>query len=668
MSKRDYLKLKNALLEHAHHYYVLDDPQISDAQYDRLYRDLIDIETEHPKWVEADSPTQRVGAAPLDAFDSHPHEHPMLSLGNIFDATELGDFDARVKRHLGLEESSAITYACEPKIDGLSIELIYRAGLLEIAATRGDGLTGENVTSNVKTIGSVPIRLRGKAPKALTVRGEVYYPKDKFKALNRDREAEGLPTFANPRNAAAGSLRQLDPRLTAQRPLDATFYAMPKPPKDLAGHADFIVWLQGLGFKTLDPELAEGPEAVQKVYDRMLSERERYPFEIDGMVIKVNRHDLQRELGEVSRAPRWAIAYKLPAQQEHTRVRDISAQVGRTGAVTPVAELEPVVVGGVTVSRATLHNQDEVARKDVRVGDEVVVQRAGDVIPEVVKVVVSKRPKRSKPWRFPTQCPVCTTPLSRPEGEAVARCPNAACDAQVKARLQHYASRKAMDIEGLGQKVVEQLVDEGLVKNHADLYTLKRDRLLELPRFAEKSVDNLLAGIEKSKQQPLGRFLFGLGIRHVGEHVAKLLAKAFDSVESLAAADQDALLTVHGIGGEVAESVQDFFSTPYNAKLVKALQKLGVAPQSSSPQKASQILNGQSVVVTGTLSTMSRDEAKALIESHGGRAASSVSKKTSFVVAGEAAGSKRDKAEALGVEIIDENEFLTRLKGDEPTT
>lgn len=664
--------LRRELTEHAYRYYVLDQPVVSDAEYDRLFRELQALEQAHPDLVAPDSPTQRVGAPPADGFRPAPHTHPMLSLGNVFDGDELRDFDARVKRHLGLAEDAMVDYAAEPKIDGLGIELVYQDGLLRVAATRGDGLTGENVTANVRTIGAVPLRLRKTMPGTLEVRGEVYLPKQEFAQLNRELEEAGKKTFANPRNAAAGSLRQLDPEVTATRPLRAILYALSTVPAgdDLpVDHVSFTTWLAELGFPTLPVRLCRGVEAAVVACAELEATRHDFPYEMDGVVVKVNEHRLQLELGQVSRAPRWAIAFKLKPEQETTVVEAIDIQVGRTGALTPVAKLEPVKVGGVVVSNATLHNADEIARKDVRVGDTVVIQRAGDVIPEVVQVVLEKRKAGTRRFAFPDACPACETRVTREEGEAVTRCPNVACPAQVQERIEHFASRKAMDIDGLGAKRVAQLLEHGLIDDVAGLFAITEQQLIALPStkeqpgFKEKGARNLVEALDRSKTPPLSRLLFALGIRHVGEHVAKLIADACGSIEAVRDATSEDLEAIHGVGPEVAAAVVAHFSTKANRDSLDALLAAGVRPEARAVEARSDRLAGKTFVVTGTLARMTRDEAHAKIAEHGGRAASSVSKKTDYLVAGEKAGSKLAKAEKLGVPVLSEDELVALLEG-----
>ncbi|MBI3554885.1 MAG: NAD-dependent DNA ligase LigA, partial [Deltaproteobacteria bacterium] len=570
------------------------------------------------------------------------------------------------KRTLHLGPDDVIEYWCELKFDGLSMSLTYENGELARASTRGDGTVGEDVTRNIKTIRSIPLRLRGKNPPHLVeVRGEVILSHADFKKLNAARESAGEELFANPRNAAAGSVRQLDSTITASRPLTAFWYGLGAFEDDgqtLTTQADLVGLLGDWGFKVSDEHtLCKGTKAVEKFYNKVLEKRERLPFDIDGIVIKVNSLRLQEELGFVARAPRSMIALKYPARQETSSVDDIIVQVGRTGAITPVAILKPVQVGGVTVTRVTLHNPQEIARKDVRIGDTVVVQRAGDVIPEIVAVVPEKRPSKSKAYVFPTECPSCGKKLKQEEGEAVPRCVNASCDAQVKEAIAHYASKDAMDIDGLGYKIVEYLVDNKLVETAADLYHLKEAQLIELEGFRKKSAENLLNSIEPSKTRTLQRLIYGLGIRHVGETLARVLANRFDSLEALAKASEQELLEVNEVGTEVARSVAEWFEQPRNQRLVKDLVKAGVKPQ-DGPRPVSGKLRGQSIVVTGTLPTLSRSEAHALIEANGGAVGSGVTKKTSFLLVGEDAGSKLDKAKTLNIPIKSEEEFLELLR------
>ena len=657
--KKRIQELRDLIHYHNYRYYVLDDPEISDAEYDRLMRELMELEKEHPELITPDSPTQRVGAPPLEAFETVEHAIPMLSLDNAFDDTEMIEFDQRVKK--GLNTTADIEYVCEPKLDGLAVELVYVDGIFTIGSTRGDGYTGENVTQNLKTIKSIPLKLlnpNGKIPERLEVRGEVIMGIKEFEELNREREENGEPPFANPRNAAAGSLRQLDSSITASRPLDIYCYGIGQVVGvSFKTHLESLEALKKYGFK-VNPHIRKclGIQEVLKYHEEMLELREKLPYEIDGIVVKVNDFSFQERLGVRTRSPRWAIAYKFPARQEVTQIVDIIAQVGRTGVLTPVAIMKPVNVGGVEVSRATLHNQDEIDRKDVRIGDWVVVQRAGDVIPEVVKVIKSRRTGQEKPYRLPDKCPVCGSKTVRLEGEVAVRCINIACPAQVKERIYHFASKRAMDIDGLGEKLIDQLVDKGLVKDVSDIYFLTKEQLAGLERMADKSAENILAAIEASKKRSLDRLLYALGIRFVGEHIARVLVKAFGSLENLAKATEEDLMQINEIGPQVAQSVVDFFSREENWRIIERLKQAGVQVEPVKEQQ-SNILEGKTFVFTGALKSFTRDEAERIVEELGGRAASSVSRKTDYVVAGESPGSKLDRARALGVTVIDEEEF-----------
>lgn len=668
-------QLREQLRHHNHRYYVLDDPEVPDAEYDRLFRRLQALEAEFPQFLSPDSPTQRVGGEALPAFATVKHEVPMLSLDNVFSAEEFIDFDRRARDRLGdllgpgadLFGAPALTYCCEPKLDGLAISLVYENGVLVRGATRGDGLTGEDITHNVRTIQTVPLRLKGdKLPALLEVRGEVLMSKKGFQKLNEQQAAKEEKTFVNPRNAAAGSLRQLDPRMTAQRPLEFYAYSVVRR-EGLAAPAsqyESLQQLTALGFR-LSREIrqVEGVEKVQAFYEDIQKRRDSLPYEIDGVVIKVDSIRWQQELGFVSRAPRWATAFKFPAQEAVTTVQAVEFQVGRTGALTPVARLEPVFVGGVTVSNATLHNFDEIERMDLRVGDSVVIYRAGDVIPKVVRVLTERRPADSQPLILPTRCPVCDSEVVRPEDEAIARCSGGLfCPAQQKEALKHFVSRRAMDIEGLGDKWIEQLVDLKLIRSSADLYALKKDMLLPLERMGEKSADNLLAAIQKSKETTLPRFLFSLGIREVGESTALILARHFGSLEKIMAADEEALQQAPDVGPVVAASIALFFRQAHNREVIAALREQGVLwadleAQGDRPQPFA----GQTWVLTGSLATMSRDQAKEKLQQLGAKVSGSVSKKTHCVVAGEAAGSKLAEAEKLGVTVIDETAFQQLL-------
>lgn len=663
LSLADYRALKDQLLEHARRYYAEDAPTISDGEYDRLFKQLLEFEKLNPEHIAPDSPSQRVGAPPRSDLPQVQHQHPMLSLNNVFDLVELTEFENRVRRHLGMPDTEALDFTLEPKIDGLGIALLYEGGVLIQAGTRGDGETGEDVTPNARTIRDIPLRLSGNFPERLEVRGEVFIERKAFDDFNAQRASDGLSLFANPRNAAAGSLRQLDSKVTARRPLSAIMYALSNTAEDFVPerHEDLIEWLKSLGFRTMETPTAQGAAEAQSVYDRVLSRRFEFPFEIDGVVVKVSEHRLQAELGLLSRAPRWAVAYKLPAIQETTFVTAITLQVGRTGAITPVAELEPVNIGGVTVSRATLHNQDEIQRKDIRVGDKVVVQRAGDVIPEVVSPILDARAETSEVFVFPSRCPVCESELVRPEGEAVSRCPNYVCSEQVIQRLRHFVSRKAMDIDGLGREIVKQLVEHGLVKTPVDLYRLEKGDLQILEGFADKKTDNLLSAIGASRSKGWKEFLFALGIRHVGEHVAGLIAKVYPSMATLQEATLEGLNSIHGVGSEVASSVVDFCTSEFGQALFEDFLEVGLNPVYEVQERASAKLDGKVIVVTGKLQRLSRDEAHALIESHGGRPSGSVSKKTDLLVVGEKAGSKLKKAESLGIPVQTEDDFLASI-------
>ncbi len=660
--------LRDRIRQHNHAYYVLDDPQIPDAEYDRLLRELQTLEAEHPELITADSPTQRVGAEPLKAFGEVKHEVAMLSLDNAFDDDELADFDRRMHDRLKknkLFESLAeegIEYTAEPKLDGLAVSLLYEDGILVRGATRGDGTTGEDITQNVRTIESVPLKLLGKGyPKRLEVRGEVILSHAGFKKLNQQAEKAGQKLFANPRNAAAGSLRQLDPKITAQRPLEIYCYGvgLVEGGELPDTHNDRLKKMGSWGLRVFNGiKRVRGLRACINYYQAMEKQRSKLPFEIDGVVFKVDRLDLQAALGFVSRAPRWAIARKFPAQEEITLVENIEVQVGRTGAITPVARLKPVFVGGVTVTNATLHNIDEVHRKDVRKGDTVIVRRAGDVIPEVVSVIKEKRQKGARLFKMPGQCPVCGSDAERIEGEAVVRCTGGLyCEAQRKEAIKHFASRKALDIEGLGDKLVEQLVDEKLIEDIADLFSLETDTLAGLERMGEKSASNLIAALEKSKDTALDKFLYALGIREVGEATARSLAQAFGDLDSIMPANNEALENVPDIGPVVAQHIVHFFEQSHNRDVIKKLIKAGINWPPIAVTTV-QPLSGNTYVITGTLTSMTRDEAKAKLIALGAKVVGSVSKNTTAVFAGEKAGSKLTKAESLGVPIKTENELI----------
>ena len=650
-------KLGEEIEYHNYRYYVLDQPEISDAEYDRLLRELEKIEEEHPELRSPNSPTQRVGAPPLEKFEIVRHTLPMLSLANAFDETEAREFDKRVKKFLGTSED--VTYVAEPKLDGLAVELVYEKGSFVVGSTRGDGINGENITQNLRTIKTVPLQLLRKeslSPERLEVRGEVIIQLSKFKELNRKREETGDPPFANPRNAAAGSVRQLDPKITAERPLEIYCYGI----GEVRGYTFKSQWeiLQTLpkwGLRT-NPNIRRCPnmDEVLEYYHDMNEKRETLPYEIDGIVVKVDRLNLQARLGEIARSPRWALAFKFEPKQVTTKIQEIIVQVGRTGALTPVAIMEPVRVGGVEVSRATLHNQDEIDKKDVRIGDTVIIQRAGDVIPEVVQVVTSKRTGKEKKFQMPSKCPVCGAEVIKEE--AIHRCIGLDCPAQLKGRIKHFVSKRAMDIDGLGIKLIDQLVDKGLVKDVADIYYIKKEDLIELERMADKSAQNMIDAIEKSKEKPLSKFLYALGIRHAGETTAEDLARHFTRLDDFFHLSEEDLKEVEGVGPEVAASVHQFFSDKKNKESIERLKKAGVKVIEGKPRVKGK-LAGKTFLFTGTLKDFGRDEARSLVESLGGKTSSSVSKKVDFVVAGEDPGSKFDKAKELGVKSLTEEEF-----------
>ncbi|MEE4330948.1 MAG: NAD-dependent DNA ligase LigA [Wenzhouxiangella sp.] len=655
--------LREQINEHNHRYHVLDDPVISDAQYDRLLRELEGLEADYPELIREDSPTRRVGAAPLDSFETVTHEVPMLSLGNAFSEDEVREFDRRIRERLDLE---IIEYVAEPKLDGVAIALRYERGRLSLAATRGNGREGEDVTANVRTIGAIPLRLRGEhPPERLEVRGEIFMTHSGFERLNRGLSEAGQKTFVNPRNAAAGSLRQLDSTVTARRPLHFYCYGAATSDGLPDRHSRILEALRDLGLP-INPEVrsTKGVEGLLACHERLVERRKTLDYDIDGVVYKVDDLDQQREMGYVSRAPRWALAHKFPAEEETTRLTDIEVQVGRTGALTPVARLEPVFVGGVTVTNATLHNADEVRRKDVRPGDWVVVRRAGDVIPEVVRSIPERRPEGTAEWQMPTHCPDCGSAVEQVEGEAAARCTGGlVCPAQRRRALEHFASRQAMDIDGLGERLIEQLVDRDLVHSPADLYTLDQATLSGLERMGEKSAANLIAAIEASKSVTLGRLLFALGIREIGEVTANSLARHFGTIEALAEADVDALEAVPDVGPVMARHICAFFEEPHNVEVIRTLLDVGVRYEAEKPRRASDLpLSGKTFVLTGGLDSMTRSEARAALEALGAKVSSSVSKKTSAVIAGSDPGSKLDKARDLGVEILDEGGLADLLR------
>ncbi|MDD3748705.1 MAG: NAD-dependent DNA ligase LigA [Candidatus Bipolaricaulis anaerobius] len=649
--------LRAEIRRHDYLYHVLDRPEITDAEYDRMFRELVDLEARYPELVTPDSPTQRAGAPPAAEFRPVPHALPMLSLQNCFRDEELAEWHDRVRRLLGEER---VEYVCEPKLDGLSVELVYEDGVFVVGSTRGDGRVGEDVTANLRTIRQLPLRLfpvNGSVPRLLEVRGEVYMEKAAFLRLNEERARRGEPEFANPRNAAAGSLRQLDSTITARRPLKLFCYHVGRVEGiEIRSQAQLLTTFPSLGLP-VNPRWKLGrdlPE-VRAYYRELLAERDEVPYATDGMVVKVNDFSQRERLGEIARAPRWAIAYKFPAEEALTRVREIVVQVGRTGALTPVAHLDPVEVSGVTVSRATLHNEDEVRRKDVRVGDWVIVRRAGEVIPEIVRALPERRTGEEREFQMPKLCPACGGPVVRPAGEATHRCENLSCPARIKEAILHYASRRAADIQGLGEKLVDRLVETGLVARISDLYRLRREDLLAVERMGEKSAQNLLDAIERSKGMSLARLIFALGIRHVGERVAELLAERFPSLEALSHATVEELTALRGVGPQIAQSIVSFFRNEENQRLIAELAAVGVDPSAGAPQAGP--LSGKVFVFTGTLGGLTRDEAQRLVVSRGGRVASTVSRQVDYVVAGENPGSKLDRARELGIPVLTEAEF-----------
>ncbi len=659
--KKKIEELREEIRYHNHRYYVLNDPIISDAEYDQLMKELIELERKYPQYISSSSPTQRVGIEPVSEFATVRHITPMFSLSNAFSDEELIAFDQRIKKLVPQKE---IDYMVELKIDGLAVALVYEKGIFVRGATRGDGVTGEEITSNLRTIKTIPLKLFGKdIPPHLEVYGEVYMKRSDFKRLNEERMKNGESLFANPRNASAGSVRQLDPRITAQRPLDTFMYRATFPEGNkFKNHIEVLNYLKKIGFK-VNPhiKLCQDIKETINYSQEWIEKKEDLDYEIDGMVIKVNSLRMREELGSTTRSPRWAIAYKFAAQQTTTKVCDIIVQVGRTGALTPVALLDPVKISGSVVQRATLHNEDEIKRKDVRIGDTVLVQRAGEVIPEVVKVIKEKRIGQEKEFVMPSECPVCGAKVFRSEGEVVSRCNSLTCSAQIKERIRHFASRDAMDIEGLGPAIIDQLVEEELIRDISDLYFLKRDDLISLERMAEKSADNLLVAIEKSKKKSLAHLIYGLGIRYVGVHTSEVITRYYPTLDKFGKANLEELIEINEIGPRIAESIVLFFKEKGNLDIIEKLRRAGLnfgqEEEGTKKEKEARPLSGKQFVLTGTLKEFTRTQVKEIISKLGGRVTGSVSKKTDYVVAGEDPGSKYQKAQKIGVPIINEEEF-----------
>ncbi len=662
--KKQMESLRKEIERHNFLYYVQDQPEISDSEYDRRFRNLLELEAQHPEFISPDSPTQRVGATPLDEFPRVTHGIPMLSLANAYEEAELQEFDDRVRRFL--KEKNPVTYVGEPKMDGVAVTILYEDGLFIQGATRGDGTVGEDITQNLKTVRAIPLHLFGKQyPHRLEVRGEVYMEIKEFADLNRRQEESGQKSFANPRNAAAGSLRQLDSSITASRPLRITFYGLGECSHTMASTQwDILKTLKTFGLPT-NP-FAKRCASVKEMihyFNEIQEKRETFPYEIDGIVFKVDDFFLQERLGTISRSPRWAIAYKFPGRQETTKILNIIPSVGRTGVITPIAIMEPVHLGGVTVARATLHNQDEVDRKDIRIGDMVNIQRAGDVIPEVMNVVISRRPLNTKPYKLPQQCPSCGAMAVRDAGQAALRCTGGlSCPAQLKESIRHFASRRALDIDGLGEKIIDRLVEKGLLASVADLYELREESVSQLERMAEKSAKNITAAINQSKQSTFPRFIYGLGIRNVGEATARTLAEHFGNLEALSKANEEQLMTIQDIGPEVAHSIFLFFQQPHNQEVLQRLVHAGIRWNASKGIKKGS-LSGMTFLFTGTLKGISREEAKKMVEAQGGKTVQSISKKLTYVVVGMDPGSKAEKAKTLDLKILDEKAFLQLVQG-----
>ncbi len=660
-------KLREQIRQHDYNYYVLNQPSISDYEYDKLFNQLLNLEQENPELISPDSPTQRVGSDLTTEFNPVQHSVPMLSLANTYSREELYAFDKRVKDILGRDPDEKVNYVAELKIDGVSVSLIYTDGYFELAATRGDGTVGEEITANVRTIKSIPLKLRKSKfnfRSRLEVRGEIFMPVDGFRKMNEERARQGLKLFANPRNSTAGTLKLQDPKIVSSRPLEIFTYYLIEGNNQMSLHSQKLNALKELGFH-VNPHytICKGMDEVINYCDLWVDERNNLPYETDGVVIKVDSIEDQNKLGSIARSPRWAVAFKFKAQQVTTKLNNVTWQVGRTGALTPVAELESVFLAGSTVSRATLHNMDEIERKDLRIGDTVIIEKGGDVIPKVVEVILEKR-KKSRKIIAPSNCPVCKTPLYFPEGEVAIYCENSECPAQIKGRITHFAARGAMDIEGLGESIVDVLVDKGFLHSYADIYTLhkQKDELIKLERFGEKKVNNLLASIEKSKEKPFSRVLFALGIRFVGTGVAGKLVEQFNSFEELQNASEEEIENVHEIGPRISASVKRFLSDQHNMQNIQRLKKYELRFKQEKNKSENDYLNNMSFVLTGTLETMTREEAKGKIVELGGKFVSSVSKKTNYVVVGENPGSKADKAEKLGVKILNEKEFINLLE------